>query len=123
MESESPKTPSTPSSAWHVSEQSEYLDLHAEVIIYNIAGKCLHFECKDDTTVNDLILAAKDHFQEWSPTNKCSIVLNTKILNPQENILEAILDRSEKLDGTILTFIAEKRSLVVRPQLFERRID
>jgi len=122
MESESPNKPSTPSSAWHVSEQSEYLDIHVEVIIYNIAGKFLYFECKDATKVNDLILAAKDHFQVAGLMNRCLMALNTKILNPQENILKAILDQSDKLDGTILTFIVEKGSLVVHPQWLERRI-
>jgi len=108
MESESSSTPSTPSSAWQVSDQSEYLDIHTEVTICNIAGDFLHIVCKDNTTVNDLILEAKDHFQVAGPTNRCSMALNTKILNRQEYILDAILDRSDKLDGTILTFIVER---------------
>jgi len=108
MESESSSTPSTPSSAWQVSDQSEYLDIHTQVTICNPAGECLHVVCKDDTTVNDLILEAKNHFHAAGPTNSCSMALNTKILNPQEHILDAILDRSDKLDGTILTFIVAR---------------
>jgi len=105
MESESSSTPPTPSSACQVSDQSEYPDIHTQVTICNPAGACLQVVCRDDTTVNELILKAKKYFHAAGPTNSCSMALNTKILNPRERILDAILDRSDKLDGTILTFI------------------